>query len=341
MLPEWDETMNSPALYQVFTRFVVIIAAALMVSFPFWVFILGHYGLEIVNESPGRWRAPLLYLENLRLLLSMKLSLWLFFSALGLFTVVKSGKRLEIRWICVAWLVITISFILYGYIEQIYERLGGGTLPSIVPTYHMVMYLDALGAVLGGFGIVLAMRFLLRWLGTLLDHTMMFEGLETVGTLLMMAAIILLNYNEFSERYDFTGAREQAELVGNVMVDRNGAYDWIVSNTDPSDVFVSNDAQLSMLAVMQAGRDLVAAPEYYSNPYVDWAERQQESETILESVRTGDLNRLAMYSEKTVLSYVMFVDERYQYDFLESVYDNGAVVIYRLRLEQSDDPDSA
>jgi hypothetical protein len=76
----------------------------------------------------------------------------------------------------------------------------------------------------------------------------------------------------------------------------HAAYEWILANTRPDDLFVTelppNPADMGSGAatVMAAGRRLVAPPEMHSNPYVAWEPRNARR---LEALRPGaDLCRL-------------------------------------------------
>ena len=74
------------------------------------------------------------------------------------------------------------------------------------------------------------------------------------------------------------------------------AYQWIVANTRPTDLFVtelpSDSVVPAALSVIAAGRRLVAAPERHSNPYITWEDRDQRRQEYLSAVaRDGDQNR--------------------------------------------------
>ena len=74
-----------------------------------------------------------------------------------------------------------------------------------------------------------------------------------------------------------------------LVLDR-AAYEWILANTRPDDLFVTelppNPADMGPGAatVSAAGRRLVAPPEMHSNPYVAWQPRNARR---LEALRRG------------------------------------------------------
>src|SRR5262249_29637487 len=54
------------------------------------------------------------------------------------------------------------------------------------------------------------------------------------------------------------------------------SHHWIVTHTRPGDLFATRlDRDDAVFAVLSAGRRLVAAPLFFSNPYVDWGSREE------------------------------------------------------------------
>jgi hypothetical protein len=66
------------------------------------------------------------------------------------------------------------------------------------------------------------------------------------------------------------------------------AYRWILSNTTPDDIFVtdlrSDDVNPTAFSVMAAGRQLATVPKTFSNPYVDWNKKNDLRLSYLDAV---------------------------------------------------------
>ena len=68
-----------------------------------------------------------------------------------------------------------------------------------------------------------------------------------------------------------------------------GAYNWIVTHTRPSDLFVTRlNGDAAAFVVNGAGRRVVAMPELFSNPYVNWASRAARQSRFIAAISGPD-----------------------------------------------------
>jgi hypothetical protein len=70
------------------------------------------------------------------------------------------------------------------------------------------------------------------------------------------------------------------------------AYRWILTNTTPEDLFVtdlrSDDINPTAFSVMAAGRQLATVPKTFSNPYVDWNKKNNLRLRYLDAASSAD-----------------------------------------------------
>ena len=91
-----------------------------------------------------------------------------------------------------------------------------------------------------------------------------------------LAAVVVVGATAFLLRpYD----RDMVERVANRAYFDFELYRWLVANTQPNDLFVTDVLDdyhaPAAQSVFSAGRRLVAAQRIHSNPYLDWVERNR------------------------------------------------------------------
>jgi hypothetical protein len=305
-------------------------AIAFAISIPFTRSILFHYHLRIQNPIPGNWvYAPLLKNNFAELALN-------YFSAFGLVALVgwiaamkrpsQNGRRV----LLLSWLAICLVFIAIGELQQFSDLHL-----LFVPPHHFLFYLQAVEDILFGVGLV--------WLVELVSHRLLPKilanrGVASISTerlVLALAVICFLamEWPAYVRRFDFTTAREQA-IGFEQRKEYLDAYRWILSNTKPTDIFLSLTGDLDLSIVGPADRKtLVTCQPEFSNPYVDWQSRSAIAAAIVDKLAHADHGAAAALSENHVayiISWPLSALALEQLPFLSKPFTEGNIVIYKV-----------
>lgn len=333
----WDETLQSERLYRQLAAILAALIPAVLVSLPLLTIIVGHYGLKTLNTAPATFRAPQMDVSNITTLLGSQLSLWTLGAALGFLHLLRLRSAPVTRQLVMLWVAVVLGLLGYDYAVQLLARLGV-TLPVIIPSWHLVVYFEAVKALLFGLGLIVALKLLAGAAHAGFPRWQLSASLQSHAALsFTLLALVIVSYSAYCERYVFTEARDEALRVKQVMTDRAGAYEWVRANTTPEDVFLTTDLHLSMFVVAQAGRKLVAAPPTFSNPYVDLAPREQDRDAMLDALLNGNERRFETLADQYGLRYIAAAGEvrdaltEAAPPQLESLYSEGDVSIYQLR----------
>jgi hypothetical protein len=148
----------------------------------------------------------------------------------------------------------------------------------------------------------------------------------------LVVALVALHYPSYRERPDFTLSRRKAErfLKRN---DRLAAHDWIARNTPPDAVFLCED-DLSLYVVGPAGRKVVAADRFFSNPYLDWNYRNRRRNRMLRCLADENERCFRDLASRHEVAYVLVESEESIFDnvaFVEKLFERGRVHIYGIR----------
>lgn len=291
--------------------FAIVVTSALVVSAPFLLSILGNYGLSLQNRVPTIWLDPSMELANWRAFMAANLSPSLLnaFFALGLIRILAVRQRAETMFILV-WLFTALGLFLYlAYGWQIMQARGI-QIPTILPAHHFLFYFRGAQTLLFGYGVavlpgILASSVrLLRKLPPLPQAEAWTRVRKTVFTVLV-ASIVVGYYPTFVERDDFIALRERA-LDMYATQDAVALFGWLRTQTAATDVFLAPD-NVGLAIVGPAGRKLVAVDPFFSNPYVDWGDRDAARRTMWESLATGRCGRFHEVVEGYRVSHVILV----------------------------------
>lgn len=335
----WDENLQSEKLYRQFAAILASLLLAVVVSLPLISTIVGHYGLKTLNTAPATFRAPQLDVNNITGLLGSQVSIWTLVAALGCLHLLRMRSAPVTRQLVMLWLPVVVGLLAYDFVVQLMARLGV-SLPVIIPSWHLVMYFEAVKALLFGLGVVVALRLIAGAVNSAIPDRLLMDRLASNAALSAVLLVLVIGtYPAYTSRYVFTEARAEALKIKQVMTDRAGAYEWVRANTTPEDVFLTTDSHLSMFVVAQAGRKLVAAPPTFSNPYVPLEPRVEAQDAILDAMLTGDKGRLETLAAEYGLSYIVAAGDMREAlteiapPQLQAMYSAGDVSIYQLQRE--------
>jgi hypothetical protein len=233
----------------------IVAAVECLVGAPFVLPLLLAYRLHIVNLGPGAWVHPVL--TDISTLLPNGIG----GLALGWLLARHAWTRLAPATTAIlgAWIALCLGFLGRHYVCSLTGHTGGACGVFVVAAHHYHVYLQAAWASLAGLALVEL------WV---LGRRQDLIPLAVLATLAGVGGF--LTKPEDAELRRLGSARPE------LILDRS-AYDWIIAETNPADLFVTelppDGANMGPAAatVMAAGRRLVAPPAFHSNPYVAWA----------------------------------------------------------------------
>jgi len=287
-------------------RIGVALAAAFVVSFPFSYYILWHYHLRILNQFPSQSPSDLLDLNELPGL-ARALATWpVVVAAVALAGRAVRGADRGMRLLFV-WLA-TVALLLGLHLGSLVLAKAGIHVPAIVPPFHFFFYFMAITAVGFGLGVRDGSEALSRWLSGMrrprAGEARTLSGiLACAVTLLWVAAA----HQRYAARADFTDVRRTVDLMNRRYP--SDLLDWIRVHTSPDDVFLCSD-DASMYVVTPSGRKVVATNRYFSNPYVDWASRDQDRRRMFDALQRGDVDGFAAIARKYDVRFVVLSQDR-------------------------------
>jgi hypothetical protein len=179
--------------------------------------------------------------------------------------------------ILVTWIGVAGAFLLRHYGCGAIARIAGGFAPGacrvfVMPIHHYHFYLQSAWPLIIGFVGWHAAR---RWLADAPDDRRHGRRL-VLAMLLLMAGVAGLA--RLMTRPNDLALRELVLTEADELVMDLAAYHWILRETPPDTLFVTDVPKAwygaAAFSVMAAGRQIVAAPAFFSNPYVDWSARE-------------------------------------------------------------------
>lgn len=324
-------------------KFLYLVIPALIISMIFIYFIIWHYRLKIVNPMPCCWQWDQLTIEKLPSLLAKEfLHIFSLIAVFGLVHLVTRKKDFAVKNILISWLAVCLGCLGYSLLKSNIKALT--LLPSIVPAFHFFFYLKALSYVLFGYGVISIAQ--ISW-----------KALKNNGGLIKKLKLPSLN-NRFQAKakyvvymliiallsaYIFYVYPQDKNLVKsrNISLSRMSkthlvnAYYWIRQHTGGNDVFLCSN-HFSMRVVAPAARKVVATHVFFSNPYVDFRERNRDRNRMIENLKTGSILSFVRLCKKYKIGYVIeraSLSRTFHKSFgkyLKEVFKSGDVVIARI-----------
>lgn len=277
-----------------------LILVALIVSSPFSYSIVYHYQLHIQNNAPSGWGYTPLSLDFALSFIKEYVTGFSLIALLGLTGLLRHRPgRLESRLI-VAWLLICVGFVLFGYLGKTLQRRGID-FPVILPAVHFLFYIKALESILFGYGLMVVAQGVAAGWGRLLGRPHQPTG-EIVALMAIIGLIFVATYPAYLQRDDFVATRAIAQR--NLNPDQQQIFAWLRQHTQPTDVFLTSN-QLGLFLVGPAGRKVVTVDRFFSNPYVNWQPRQRDAELMVDYLLQGNRPGFQALVEQYHVTYLL------------------------------------
>lgn len=305
--PHWTIKTLKPLL----NKFLCFVVPTFIISMIFLYFIVVHYRLKIINALPTNWIWGLLTLKGLPQLLKTEL-LYLpnLIAIFGFLYLIKKNKDEIAKKISQYWLGIVLAYLGFYFLALELKTIFS-KLPLIVPAYHFFFYLKALSYVFFGYGTVI----LAGMLGKMIKKRFTFAEkwrqlltgkylkLSPVFYLLVagLGAVYVLTIYEHNE---WLKASKDAALHRTSNTPIVQCYHWIRGNTKNNDVFLCSD-KFSMRVVGPAARKVVVTHPFFSNPYVNYQERNNDRAKMFKCLKSGEISVFSRLCKKYKVKYIM------------------------------------
>lgn len=337
-----DRNFTSPRLHETVVRLSLIVGAALIVSYPYWRIIVGHYRLQILNPAPNSWIYSELKLKNLLTLIRTNLTLPNLVASFGMITL-WTNLRERVVALLTLWLTVCLIFIGLSDLSQIASRLELPTF-QIVPPIHYLFYIKALVSVLFGYGVLAGIRFLLEFIKYVVPASPGWlsnprqASVERMALVLIALLAAMRGYGSFVAQPALNETSERAKTV--IPPGWRDAYTWIRANTEPSDVFLTSP-YFGLHVVTPAGRKVVALKPVFSNPFIDAATRLEHNALLYDHLQAGKAERFAILASAYDVEYVVatagdFDEPRTPPAYLQVALENEDVTIYKIAQTNTD-----
>jgi hypothetical protein len=305
---------------------LVILFVAFIVSVPFTFSILFHYHLAIQNPIPGNWVYAPLTKNNFPQLAMSYLSWFGLVAVIG-FVSIATSSRWPRRALLLTWLGVCFLFLGIGELQQF---ISPDLHLLFAPAHHFLFYFKALEGIFFGAGLVFVCQKLVQrfaWGRDLLS-----EGFAEIAIVpVAVALFVAIAWPSYSRRFDFTTARDEA-IGFQERTDYLDAYRWILSNTKPTDVFLSLTGDLDLSIVGPADRKTVVTcqPEF-SNPYVAWKSRSATAANIVDELAHAAPEAVVALA-KAKVDYIISwpINGLDQLPFLSKQFAEGNIVLYKV-----------
>jgi hypothetical protein len=332
--------------YRAIGRLWVVGIVSLTVASPFLGPLLVRYHLTVLNHGPSQHEPPgfgLVYIPmNLicfRALIAAVgaaiLALWRYLPPW--FGQAASQVRPDApRAMILLTLVVSPAvFLAYGLLAQfLFHR--GLTLQRVLPTYHFQLYAKAAESLLFGLGLAaIARQVAIWWRGPTWESARV-ERWLLAG---MLFAVVAMQFPGHLHGRELVAFREDSLRIA-ALTDRNALYVWLLEQTEPTDVFLT-DMETAMWAVSAADRKVVALNDQYSNIYVNYEERAEDLKRFYASLRDSDSATFNALAAKYRLTHVILAEktptwcrvppELLTSDRFSLVYKEPRYAVYRLK----------
>lgn len=303
----------------------------ILFSLPLLYFIVGKYRLHFINRMPFEFVEDLFIFRNLPALLRMNFGVALVISLIGAAWFFRNFHQPVIRKIIFAWPILAILLFVYSTAVSSLDRNYNIHLPGTVPAFHYFFYLKAAQSVFYGFGLVFLLEFLFSRIKPLQSSVVRHRLL-----ILAVLGCAVIYYPFYRNRQDFVFFRTQ-NLLMDKDKDRIMTYDYILNNIPPEKVILCEE-NTSIFPVMATARKMVSNGITYSNPYVDFWQRENARNDMLSYLKTGRPTAAKQLFDDYRVDYILLSSANFQdpgtlpgFDS-RLVYRNGSYSLYCIKI---------
>jgi hypothetical protein len=183
-------------------------------------------------------------------------------------------------------------------------------LPGTVPSLHYFFYFKALQSVFCGLGCVFLLRLVLTPVEQFINNKFPGTADRLFANGLYSFAILIWSIAYFpfyQKRFDFVDLREKS-LVRQQDKDGLETYHYILQHI-PTDKIILCDYQSASFPVMATARKMVAISPFFSNPYIDYDQREADRNSMHLFLETGYPTSAKALFKQYHVSYVLVTNK--------------------------------
>jgi hypothetical protein len=236
---------------------------------------------------------------------------------------IRRNLRPTVSIVLMSWAIVATAGLLYSvWVEQAPQW------PALVSAYHFLFAVRALKWLVFGCGVIAITTATWEHFG--FRSRMPVDVFCATAVLLLAVAI----YPRYLGREAFRVGYEKSAHT--VTADDERVYDWIRTNTDRDDVFLSSDND-ALRVVGPAGRFVVSVERFFSNPYVRHEVRSADRDEMYASLLRGDRSTFEQRRERYDVQYVLARDSdiatirQRSAEFLDLVFTSGSIAIFEVK----------
>jgi hypothetical protein len=285
---------------------LIFLATFLIVASPILIVIYGRYKMHYINRAPFEYVGSIFTVKSFGELIKANINLTLLISLAGVYWFYKNYENRIIRNIISSWLLVCLFMYSYSTLVPLLHNRFNIFLPVTVPSFHYFFYLKALESVFFGMGLVWILKSTVHWLSKRITANSMENPIDRVGHIVWVTLILvfsLVYYPVYSRRSDFIDLRELA-LHKEADKTRLEVYYYLKDHISPDKVILCELDQ-SMFPVMASGRKMVSTTFTFSNPFVDFEQREKDRNSMLSYLITGQPGSDKQLFTKYHVSYIL------------------------------------
>jgi hypothetical protein len=269
--------------------------------------------MHYINRAPFEYVGFIFTVKSFGDLIKANVNLTFFISLAGIYWFYRYVQNRILRNIISSWLLVCLFMYCYSTLVPLLHHRLHIDLPVTVPSFHYFFYLKALESVFFGMGLVYLLPSAVRWLSERMSSQKTNYSLKRIGPFIWVTLIILFSlayYPIYSKRSDFTYLRELA-LQRESEKTKLEVYYFIKDHISPDKVILCELGQ-SMFPVMASGRKMVATTFTFSNPFVDFDQREKDRDEMLSYLVTGKSESDKQLFAKYQVSYILLSSSQFR-----------------------------
>jgi hypothetical protein len=299
-----------PQLKRYIYQGILVFIPFVIVSFPYLYYIIGKYHAHIVNRKPFEYVDTIFIWRNFGDMIRANASISFLVAMVGFGWFYKKFEQPLIRKIIFTWLWVSVIMFFYTTLVGSVDEHLHIKLPGTVPSYHYFYYLKVLQSVFFGFGFVFLLKRPIQWAANRLNGQPSKDRSWISPALFILCAglYLLVYYPIYKDRLDFGYIRETSLTVGK-QTDKIDAYHYIVANIPADKVFLC-EQEASLFPVLPTARKMVSIGITFSNPFVDFNERENDRDSMLAFLKNGQPETTRALFKKYGVDYVILENRK-------------------------------
>jgi len=336
---EAGDAAKDTVMRQTVLPFLVLLAVAFAASLPYTWTILRDYHFHVRNPWPGLYASAYVELVHLQERVWAAVNWRNLLAVIGAVAVLARPEWRRSALVPFAWAALAGVFLVQNYVSQALMARGVLTT-NLVPGHHAAIYLSAARWVFFGAGaasLAQTVTGLTLRLARRPDAVIPAVLLNAVCCAILLAGVVagLFALRPYRDWLEMSITRNRAEYAA-IHESKTDMYNWVLQNTAPEAVFLTDEDAVGLQVIMPAARKLAGTMLLYLNPYVDIQPLMEDRRRMLQAMRDGDANAFYEAAQRRGVKYFLGRDKTPEGApapvprFFREVYRSGGLVVYEI-----------